>query len=472
MLWVAFQRFGTMGLSFVSNIILARILTPDDFGCIGLLAIFIALSNTFIDGGFGAALIQEENPTHKDTSTIFFWNICLSFALYAAIYFSAPLIASFYEKPILSKLLQVQALILITNALSVVPRSILRKRLQFNHLAIIDLSASIVGVSTGIILAYNEWGVWSLVAYQLTTTLCQVIGLWYICQWHPSLEFNLQSFKSLFKFGSYLLVSDLINSFCDNIQGLVIGKQFSSTTMGYYSQARKLEEVPTTSLTYVISQVVFPVFSKIKENKESLQTVHKQCIHAAAYINIPLMVLLIIIAQPIIFILLTEKWVASIPFFQILCLSGAVNSLQSINYHLYVAKGHSKSMFKWNLFKRSIGVTLILLGAMIGIEGLLWGMVIGFWITYIVNAYLAGKTTGYTLSQQIHDLIPVIGSSLMSGGLAYAISLISSHQNFTTMTMQIIIYTATYIFLSKLFKLKGFNTYLNLLHRVWGIKRV
>lgn len=466
MLWVAFQRFGTMGLSFVSNIILARLLTPDDFGSIGLLAIFIALSNTFIDGGFGAALIQKENPTREDASTIFIWNICLSLILYAVIFFCAPLIADFYDKPILGKLLQVQALILITNALSVVPRSILRKRLQFNHLAIIDLSASVIGVSTGIVLAFRDWGVWSLVAYQLTTTVCQVIGLWYISQWHPSLKFNLQSFKSLFKYGSYLLISDLMNSFCDNIQGLVIGKQFSSATMGYYSQARKLEEVPTTSLTYVISQVVFPVFSKIKENNDSLQTAHKQCIHAAAYINIPLMLLPIIIAQPLILMLLTEKWIAAVPFFQILCLSGAVNSLQSINYHLYVAKGYSKSMFKWNLFKRCIGVALILLGAIIGIKGLLWGMVIGFWITYIVNACLAGNITGYTLSKQLYDLTPIIGSSLIAGGLAYTISLILPHHHISTMIIQIFIFTATYILLSLLFKLKGFNTYLGLLQKV------
>lgn len=460
MIWVALQRFGTMALSFIANLVLANLLTPNDFGCIGLLAIFIALSQTFIDGGFGAALIQKDQPTQDDFSTIFFWNIGLSLILYGTIYLCAPLVAGFYEMPILTNLLRVQAIILIINAFAVVPRSLLRKRLQFNSLAIIDLLSAAVGISIGIILAFKEWGVWSLIAYQLSTVLCQITGLWIASQWKPSLTFNTQSFKSLFKYGGFLLMSDLLNTFCDNIQGLVIGKRFSATTMGYYSQAKKLEEMPTTSIAYVVSQVAFPVFSNIKDDQSSLSVAHRQCIHAANFINIPLMLLLIVIAEPLVLFLYTDKWIEAVPFFQILCVSGLVNSLQSINYHLYVAKGHSKSMFKWNILKRVISVTLIFCGAAINIEGLLWGMVIGFWVTFIINASLAGKVTGYALSQQLRDLVPILLVSSIACGVSYlaGISTITWHY-LAMMALQIISFGVTFIVLSFLFKLQGFNIY-------------
>lgn len=460
MIWVAFQRFGTMILSFIANLVLANLLTPNDFGCIGLLAIFIALSQTFIDGGFGAALIQKNQPTQDDFSTIFFWNIGLSIIIYSIIYLCAPLVAGFYEMPILTNLLRVQAIILIINAFAVVPRSLLRKRLQFNNLAIIDLLSATVGISIGIILAFKEWGVWSLIAYQLSTSLCQIAGLWLASQWSPSITFSTQSFKSLFKYGSFLLMSDLLNTFCDNIQGLIIGKRFSTTTMGYYSQAKKLEEMPTTSIAYVVSQVAFPVFSNIKDEQSSLYVAHKQCIHAANYINIPLMLLLIVIAEPLVLFLYTDKWIEAVPFFQILCVSGLVNSLQSINYHLYVAKGYSKSMFKWNILKRTISVTLIFCGAAINIEGLLWGMVIGFWFTFIINASLAGKVTGYTLPQQLRDLVPILLVSLIACGISYfvGISTITWHY-LAMMTLQTISFIATFIVFSFLFKIQGFNIY-------------
>ncbi len=459
MVWAAVQRFGTMILSFVANLILARLLSPDDFGAIGMLAIFIALSTNFIDGGFGAALVQKTNPTQKDYSTIFYWNLSLAIVLYVMIWFCAPFISSFYGISILGELLRIQAIILIINSLGLVQRARLRKQLQFKRIAIVDLTASLIAVTTAIICAYKGLGVWSLVSYQLALSSFQTIGLWITHRWIPSLIFDIESFRSLFKFGGFLLISDLLNTLCDNIQGLIIGKRFSPSVMGYYAQAKKLEEVPTTSLSNIVAQVTFPVFSELKGEQVALRAAHQKCVHATNFINIPLMTLLIVIAEPLIVLLFTDKWLPSVPYFRILCVAGLANCLQSINYQLYVAMGHSKSMFKWNLLKRSVGIALILVGATMGITGILWGMVLGFWFTYIVNARLAGRITEYTLGQQLYELLPILLVALLSSGVSYLIGNQFTLHYILSMIIQIVSFLAVYIVCSSIFKIQAFDIY-------------
>lgn len=463
MVWSAVQRFGTLALSFVSNLVLARLLSPDDFGAIGMLAIFIALSTNFIDGGFGAALVQKTNPTQRDYSTIFYWNLSLAIALYVIIWFCSPLIASFYEIDILGSLLRFQALILIVNALGIVQRTRLRKQLEFKKIAMVDLTSSIIAVTVAISSAYSGLGVWSLVVYQLTLSSCQTVGVWIAHKWTPSLVFDVQSFRSLFKFGGFLLISDLLNTLCDNIQGLIIGKRFSPAIMGYYAQAKKLEEMPTMSLSTIVSQVTFPVFSQLKDDRVSLRAAHFKCVHATNFINIPLMSLLIVIAQPLILFLFTDKWLDSVPYFQILCVSGLANCLQSINYQLYVAMGHSKSMFKWNLLKRSVGIMLILVGSLMGVKGILWGMVIGFWFTYFVNARLAGSITGYTLGKQLYEMLPILLVTLVSCVCTGLLGNMIPWHYILTMIVQVIVFIILYIALSGIFKIQAFGIYKTIL---------
>lgn len=463
MIWSAVQRFGTMTLSFVSNLVLARLLSPDDFGAIGMLAIFIALSTNFIDGGFGAALVQKSHPTQRDYSTIFYWNLSLAIILYAVIWFCSPLIASFYEIDILGSLLRLQALILIVNALGIVQRTRLRKQLEFKKIAMVDLTASTISVTIAIFSAYNGLGVWSLVIYQLALSCCQTMGLWIAHKWVPSFVFDIQSFKSLFKFGGFLLVSDMLNTLCDNIQGLIIGKRFSPAVMGYYSQAKKLEEMPTISFSNIVSQVTFPVFSQLKGDIVALRAAHIKCVHATNFFNIPLMFLLMVIAQPLVVFLFTDKWLESVPYFRVLCVSGMAYCLQSVNYQLYVAMGHSKSMFKWNLVKRGVGIVLILLGTIVGVKGILWGMVIGFWFTYIVNARLAGGITGYTLGKQLRELLPTFIVAILSCVIAYLLGRVVSLHYFLVMVLQVIAFLIVYILFSGIFKIHAFGIYKKIL---------
>ncbi len=449
-IWSAIQRFGTMTITFVSNIVLTRLLNPDDFGCIGLLAIFIVVANVFINGGFAAALIQKPAPTSADYSTAFFWNIIVSLLFYAGLYLAAPAIAGFYHIPLLASILKIQGLILIINALSVIQLSILRKKLQFKSLSVIQIIAALISAGIAIPLAFNGLGVWALVVQQLLNSAITTITLWFVCKWQPLWLFSWQSFKQLFGYGAFLLLSDLLNSVCDNIQGLIIGRRFTAGDMGYYAQAKKLAEIPTESISQVVSLVSFPVFAKLQDDQSKLRAAVQKSLTLMNFINFPLMLLLIVVAEPLLTLLYSAKWTESIPYFQILCLSGIVNCIQSVNYQVVCAVGKSKTIFRWNIIKRTVGIGLILIGMYWGITGILWGMVAGFYFTAIVNAIVATKTTGYTLPRQVLDAAPALLIALMAAiGTAVVGRFLFLH-NFPTLLIQSAVYLILYIGLSKL----------------------
>lgn len=421
-IWAAIEKFGVKAIAFVSNIILARLLSPDDYGCIGMLMVFILLAMTIVEGGFASSLIQKKNTTKEDESTIFYWNIVLSVLLYILLYISAHSIAVFYEVPKLEIVLQVQGLMLLLNAFGVVQLSLLRKELKFKQIAIINTISAILSVAIALVLAFSGYGIWALVWQQTSQTFFSTILAWFYSDWRPSWSFSFSSLGSMFQYGSFLLLSNLLNTLCENLQGLIIGKLFSSASMGYYSQAKKLEEVPTMSISQVVSQVTFPVFSRIQEEKNKLYTAVRQSLLAMNFFNIPLMALLIVIAEPLFIILFSEKWLPSVPYFQILCFAGLFNCSQSVNYQVVVAVGKSKETFYWNIIKRSVGVILMVIGSLFGnIESILWSMVLGFIFTYVVNALVAQKVTGYYLKSQVREMIPIFIITIISSCFSFYI---------------------------------------------------
>ena len=341
MIWSALQRFGTMGISFVSNIVLARLLTPDDYGCIGMLAIFITISNTFVDGGFGSALIQKKEPTQVDYSTIFWWNLFLSIILYGVLLISAPAVSRFYNIPLLESVLQVQGVVLIINALNIVQTNQLRKSINFKRLATIHIVSHIIAATLAIVLAYMGWGVWALVAQQIVASSITSVMLWVINRWMPSLCFSVESFKQLFSFGGFILASNLINTFCNNVQGLLIGKFFSPAMLGYYTQAYKLENIASHSISGVVDQVSYPVLSKVQSDKIAMKNAIYRLISSIAYITFPLMLILIIVAKPLITLLYGIQWLPSIPYFQIICIGGIAVCLQGVTYQAIASIGKS-----------------------------------------------------------------------------------------------------------------------------------
>lgn len=453
-IWSTVQKFGTMSISLISNFVLARLLSPEDYGCIGILAIFIVVASVFINGGFAGALVQKKDPTTEDYSTVFYWNIVVSIFMYIILYFTAQYIADFYKMPLLESVLQVQGLILIIQALSVVQFNKLRKDLKFKSLSIVQLVATIISIVVAITMAYCGCGVWALVTQQLVLSFITTILLWHVSSWRPTLCFSIKSFKELFSYGSFLLFSDLLNSICENIQGLIIGKRYSVTDMGFYSQAKKMEEVPTTTISYVVSSVTFPVFAKLQNDKERLYVAVRKCLKMMNFLNFPLMILLMVIAEPLFIILFSDKWIESVPYFKILCIAGLVNCLQSVNYQVTAAVGRSKAIFKWNVIKRIVGLLLIFAGMYWGVRGILWAVVAGFYFTFAVNAVVAAPSTGYTLYKQVKDSIPCLTLSVASALLAYPIEYIYDFSSIPLLALQTIVYIAVYIVLAKIFKLQ------------------
>lgn len=434
-----------MGVSFIANVVLARLLTPSDFGAIGMLAIFVSISTTFIDGGFGSALIQKKEPTQTDYSTIFYINIVVSVLLYLLLYVSAPYIAEFYHMEILKNVLRVLGLILIINAFSIIQANRLRKNLQFKKLSVVSLASITISTIIAIFMAYRGYGVWSLVWMQIINGGVSTLLLWIYGKWAPSKCFSYDSVKQLFGFGSFLLISNLINNTCNNIQGLIIGRMFSSAIMGYYSQARKLEEIPSTSISTIIDKVSYPVMSAHQNNPTQLISFVRKFIALLAFLTFPTMLLLIIIAKPLVVLLFSGKWVECAPYFQILCLGGIAICLQSINYYAVAAIGRSKALFKWTVIKRGIALLLLFAGCLFGIYGLLIGAAMGCWVIYFCNSYLVSVFLNFSIRQQLRDLFPILLISAVSFAIAYIPRLIFDSEMYI---LQAVLFVAAYIGIS------------------------
>lgn len=456
MIWNAVERFGSSFFLFVSNLVLARLLSPDDFGCIGMLLVFISISDAIVDGGFGSALIQKKNPTATDYSTVFYWNLGLSFVLYATLFLTAPLIADFYAIPLLSDILKIQGIILIFNAFVLIQQNILKKQIAFGKIAKINLTAIIIGTCIGIILAFLDFGVWSLVAKSLVTGVIQCIIYWISSQWRPQWIFSWKSFTSLFSFGSFMFLNDVVNCLFLNSLSLIIGKSFSATTLGYYTQARKLEDIPRVSLTSAINNVTFPVFSQIQDDTERLRNVSRKCLKSLAFVNFPLMMLLIVIAEPLFTLLFTNKWSQSVPYFQALCIYGLVTSLIDLNSNIIASIGKSKLSLIIRLAQRFIGILLIIIGLFWGIKGILLGYILSQYISFAIVTFITGKLIGYGIKKQCIDCFPMLFLSFITAIVVYFLCLINL--NFIVLLcFQCLIYTTLYIFLSKLLKLDGFE---------------
>lgn len=419
-MWTALQKYSTMFISFVSGIILARLLTPHDYGCIGMLSIFMVLAESFIDGGFGSALIQKKCPTQEDYSTIFYWNLGMAVLMYAVLFFCAPPIARFYDIPLLCDVLRVQGLILFVYAFNIVQRNQLRKKLNFKVLSIVTITTSLIALSVTIFMAYKGCGVWALVVQHLITAAIPAIVFWLFIKWRPTWTFSWKSFKELFSFGFYMFLTHLLNSFGQHIQGLLIGRVYNPSTMGYYSKALGVERLASTSVSSIMTQVTYPLYAEAQDDSKMLINILKRLTMTLSYITFPLMFILILLAKPIFIVLYSERWLSSVPYFQVLCLAGLANCLMSVNLQTISAIGESKVMFIWTVIKRTIGIAAIVLGLIwFGMKGLLVGIIINNYFSYFVNISLVSKYIGYKWTQQLLDIMPIIIASVLSAIISY-----------------------------------------------------
>lgn len=453
--WSAFQKIASMIISFTANLILARLLTPDDFGLLGIMLAFINISAVFVDAGFGSALIQKKHISQTDLSTIFYWNLFVSLLLYVALFFLSPLIGKWFQSNMLSEVIKLLALVLILNSLSLVQTTVLKKRLEFKLIAISFVIASFMAFIISVTLALKDYGIWSLVAFQLSQSAINAMILWIFAKWYPSLLWSWSAFKQLFGYGVFLLLSSLAGTASKQIQTLLIGKICSPVTLGYYSQAKNMENAPTNTIYTVVGQVVFPLFSLHHNSMEEFVGIYKKVINTVAYVTIPIMFILIIIAKPLILLLLTDKWLQSIPYFQLLCLCGVSASIVDINIFAISALGKSKTIFKLSLLNSIVALCMMSVGAIWSIYGILISLVVysfyslGLYSFYI-RRYLKIRITG-----QLGGIMNILMISVFLSCVIYCVpNAIVSNQIFA-IVISILIFLGSYLAITAFFKVEA-----------------
>ena len=420
-MWSSIDRFTSQGISFIFSILIARMLMPSDYGVIAMLGIFMAISNCFIDSGFGTALVRKIDRTETDFSTVFYFNIVVAIIFYSLLWIASPYIAAFYETPLLESITKVVGLNLIVGALGGIQGAKLTIAIDFKTTAKISVITNIFTGVAGLSLAYLGYGVWALVFQSLSSCILRTILLWFYVRWIPQWTFSKKSFKEMFSFGSKLLASALMDTTYNNIYTIVIGKCFSSTALGTYSRADGLAQFPSSNITGVLQSVTYPVLSSIQNEPERMAEGYKRLLRISAFVIFPLMVGLAAVADPFIRLILTDKWEGSIYYLQILCFALMWYPIHAINLNLLMAKGRSDYFLKLEIIKKIQGVLILCVTIPMGLVAMCYGRIVSSLISLIWNTYYTKKIIGYGYFQQMKDLAHIILHALAMGAITYSI---------------------------------------------------
>ena len=454
--WSFLERFGQQGIQVVISIILARLLLPEEFGLIAMLTIFMAIAQSFIDSGFGQALIQKQDVTHIDECSIFYFNILVGFLAAGLLCLAAPWIATFYNQPLLVPLTYALSLNLIINAFGLVQTTLLTKHIDFKTQLKVGLIAAIISGTIGVTMAYKGFGVWSLVVQSLSSNFFRTVLLWFFNTWRPSLAFSFASLRGMFAFGSRLLASGLLDTVFRNIYLVVIGKLFSPASLGFYSRAKELQQLPVSNISSIISRVTFPVFSSVQNDKPRLKRGVRKALTMLVMINFPMMVGLAIVAKPLVLVLLTEKWLPCVPYLQLLCVAGMLYPLHVINLNVLIAQGRSDLFFRLEILKKILIVIAIAITYRWGIIAMIYGQMVTSCIAYFLNAYYTGKMLDYPITEQIQDLIPNLALAGMMGLGVYALKYASISNQLALLSAQIMTGIVLYAALCYIFRISFF----------------
>lgn len=420
--WSAVDRFSAQGIQFVFNILIARILLPEDYGAVAMLNIFIAIANTFIDSGFTRALIRKKDRTQVDYSTVFFFNIAVSTLFCMILWLAAPLIASFYDIPILTKITRVFSLTLIINSFGAIQGTHLTIELNFRKKAIISIATISAVGSIGLFLASKGFGVWTLVGQCIVSSVVSVSLLWCLSGWRPSLAFSWTSLKEMFGFGSKLLVSSLIDALYNNIYTIVIGKVYNPSSLGVYNRAESFASFPSSNFYGIINSVSFPVLCSIQDQRERLRSSFRQFIRLSAYLVFPMMVGLAVVCDPFINTILNENWQESVPLLRILCFALVLYPFDALNLSFPNILGRSDWYLKVLIINKVVDVLVLVVTIPMGLTALCWGRVVGYGICFFVNTYYTNKLIDYGPLRQLKDMLPIILQSAAMGGLVFLVT--------------------------------------------------
>lgn len=407
--WSALENVTRLGVTFVVSIILARLLSPEEYGLIGILTIFIAIFNAIVDSGFTNALIRKQDATDTDYSTVFYTNLVLSVVLATLLFFCAKPISVFFERPELVSLTKVMSSIVIINALSIVQRVRTTKAIDFKTQTKITLISSIGSGVIGIAMAYMGYGVWSLVGQQISNQLLTTLLFWFYNKWMPKLIFSWASFKEMWAFGSKLLASGLIDTAWKEVYQIVIGKCYSPATLGLYTRAKQFADLCSSNLTSVVQRVSYPVLSSIQDDRVRLKGAYQKVIKTTMLPTFVLMLGMAACAEPMIRVLIGEQWLECVPMLQIICIYGMLFPLHALNLNMLQVQGRSDLFLKLEIIKKIIAIGPLLLGIFVDIYWMLGMSVITSIISYYLNAYYSGPFLNYSIKEQVKDILPSFG---------------------------------------------------------------
>lgn len=419
--WSFGDLIGNQGIQFVIQIILARLLLPEHFGLIGMILVFIALSNSLVDSGFTQALIRERNTSQADYSTVFYFNLFVSLFIYSVLFFAAPGISRFFDEPQLVSLVQVLSTGIVINAFAVIPKAMFAKEVDFKAQAKVNLTASTLSGIIAVGLAVAGYGVWSLVLRQLSMNAIQSLLFALSKKWLPSLVFSSASFKRLFGFGWKLLVSGLIDTFYTNVYFLIIGRQYSAAQLGYYTNASRFSEIVSQNLAATILRVTYPVLSSIQDEQERLKQSYKNITKLAAFLIFPVMVGMAAVGEPLVLLVFGEKWLPMVPYFQLLSIAGMLYPILALDLSILQVKGRSDLYLLLEIINK-ISLTILLVLAVwleLGVIGLIAAAILNTYLEFFVNSYFSKRVVAYPAREKLLDLLPVYLVSLLMGGAVW-----------------------------------------------------
>lgn len=465
LLWRFGERCGAQGVQFVVSIVLARLLAPEDYGTISLVMVFTTILQVFVDSGLGTALIQKKDADDLDFSSVFYFNFVVCLILYTGMFTAAPYIATFYNDANLTPVIRALCLTVVVAGVRGIQQSYVSRNLLFKRFFFSTIGGTIVSAIIGIAMAYMGYGVWALVAQQLSNVVVGTIILWVTVNWRPKLMFSWQRLKKLLSFGWKLLVSSLLDTVYNNLRNLIIGKLYSSADLAYYNQGDKFPKVIVTNINTSIDSVLLPTMSNVQENHVRIKNMTRRSIKISTYIMAPLMVGLAFCAEPIVQLVLTDKWLPCVPYLQIFCITYMFYPIHTANLNAIKAMGRSDLFLKLEIAKKVIGIVLLLATIWFGVMAMTYSLLVSTLVSMIINSQPNRTLLAYSFKEQMIDIFPGCFLALFMGIVISLVRLLAL-SDIATLVLQISLGATIYIGLSAVLKIESFEYLRNMLKSV------
>ena len=456
LIWKFLERIGTQGVQFIVSIILARLLLPSDYGVVSMILVFTAIANVFIQTGFSTSLIQKKDSDELDFSSVFYISLLIAAICYVILFFAAPIIASFYNMPAITSILRVISLTLFFGAINSVQNARIAKEMKFKKLFLSSLVAILISGATGVLMAYKGFGPWALVGQQIANSIATTIILWFTSGWQPKLMFSINRVKSLLSYGWKILCSALLDTVYQNIYNLVIGKFYSSSTLGNYNKGEQFPKLIAVNVDGAISSVMLPAYSKQQDRKDKLKKMVRRSIVTSSLLLFPMMFGLAAVAETVVKVLLTENWLGCVPFMQLLCIVYALYPINTANLQVIKALGKSDYFLKLEIIKKVIGLIVLIVTLPFGVLQMAIGQVLVAILSTFINAFPNRKLLNYNYFEQIKDLFPSLIISILMFIVVYLFNFINLNM-YILLVIQMLTGIIIYFGLAYIFKLESLN---------------